>query len=150
MQASETPADPKLLASLHPVLRAIVVALGIARTEAFLMRHGGTFVKLPKTDGRRLDLSDKELAALRHQLHQARLDKHLPSHLSHDDCISLPKADKLFLKYRNDEMRLLRGQQVTLNQLAVRFNLTSRQVQNILRGGERVEQGDLFMMLDDE
>jgi hypothetical protein len=55
------------------------------------------------------------------------------------------KIDKIFLKYRNFEIRALRGK-MTLNELAVKFDLTSRQIQNVLRGNEAVDQFDIFKL----
>ncbi|MFZ2449095.1 MAG: hypothetical protein WAW36_01055 [Methylovulum miyakonense] len=147
MPTPDETAYHELLKTLHPPLRAIITALGIARAQEFLFNHGGTFVKLPRADGSKLGLSNEELLALRYQLHDVRLATGLSSHLSDDGCISLPKADKIFLKYRNFEIRAMRGQ-LTLNQLAVKFDLTSRQVQNVLKGGEAVDQSDLFKMID--
>jgi hypothetical protein len=145
MADTDETAYQELLKSLHPVLRAIITALGMARAQEFLLLHGGTYIKLPRQDGQRINLSDDELIALRYQLHDLRLGSGLQSHLSDEGCISLPKIDKIFLKYRNFEIRASRGK-MTLNELAVKFDLTSRQIQNVLRGNEAVDQFDIFKL----
>jgi len=145
MADTDETAYQELLKSLHPVLRAIIIALGMARAQEFLLLHGGTYIKLPRQDGQRLNLTDDELIALRYQLHDFRLGSGQQSHLSDEGCISLPKVDKIFTKYRNFEIRASR-QGMTLNQLAVKYDLTSRQVQNILRGKDAVDQFDIFKL----
>jgi Mor family transcriptional regulator len=81
-----------------------------------------------------LGLSAEELARLRDAL---------ALHMDAAGRVSLPKADKLFSRMRDEEIRRRRGSR-SLSQLAAEFGLTSRQIQNICREDMSDMQGALF------
>jgi len=111
----------ELLQNLPPVLRAIIRALGLEKAQALLLKFGGTSVTIPKNHSVKMGLSDDELNALRAEL---------ALYLTNDNRLSLPKIDKIFISFRNHEIRTAR-QKKSLNALATQYNLTSRQIQNI-------------------
>ncbi|MDR0997176.1 MAG: hypothetical protein LBL69_05905 [Zoogloeaceae bacterium] len=63
MAAPDT--DPRLLATLPPVLRAVVKALGFARARGFLAEHGGRPANIPLRLSVWGGLEPDELARLR-------------------------------------------------------------------------------------
>ena len=126
--------DTELLSTLPPVLRAIIHALGMLKAQEFLVAHGGTYIVVPRKNGAKLGLTDE-------QLHDFR--GRLADHLTNDDRLAVPKIDKLFLRFRDNEIRI-NQRRFTLNQLAKKYNLSSRQIQNICRGVVDDSQDDLF------
>jgi Mor family transcriptional regulator len=122
-----------LLQNLPPVLKAIIKALGLEKAQALLLRFGGTSVTIPKNHSVKLGLSDEDLNALRVALEP---------HLINDNRISLPKIDKIFISFRNHEIRSVREKK-SLNELALQYNLCSRQIQNICVT-DKTSQVDLF------
>lgn len=125
--------DAALLATLPPVLRGVVKALGFARARQFLAAHGGVNVCVPKYRSVALDLEDEELARLRQAL---------AVHLDAAGRVWLPKADKLFQRARDAQIRKDRGH-TSITALARAHDLSSRQICNICREGDE-RQFDLF------
>lgn len=125
-----------LLSTLPPILRAIISALGLVRAQDLLIEHGGCYIKIPRKNAALLGLSDEELAALR-----IALDRHM----GNDDRVALPKIDKIFMLFRDVEIRTNKSR-YTLNELAKMYRLTSRHIQNICRdeGNVTANQDDLF------
>lgn len=134
--AVEWPAcDPELLASLPPVLRAIVRALGFTRAREWLADHGGVGWNVPAYRPATLGLLPDELARLRLTL---------APHMDAAGRVSLPKVDKLFHRARNTQIRRERPY-TSLRALALKHRLTVRQVMNICREVEdERDQLDLF------
>ncbi len=110
--------------SLPPVTRLIVEAIGWEQATSLLEAYGGRPVYL----GPRLGLSEGQLKAL-----QRALDCHLGA----DNRLCLPKADKLFIRLRDERIRQLRGQGLSYPDLSRRFRLTTRHLMNIV-GAEAV------------
>lgn len=123
----------ELLKNLPPVLRAIIKALGLVKAQDLLLKFGGTSISIPKHHSVKMGLADTDLNALRTELE---------NHLINDNRLSLPKIDKIFISFRNYEIRTAR-QKKSLNELATMYNLTSRQIQNICVV-EQTNQCDLF------
>lgn len=124
----------ELLKNLPPVLRAIIKALGLVKAQDLLLKFGGTSISIPKHHSVKMGLSDDDLKALRLELE---------NHLINDNRLSLPKIDKIFISFRNYEIRTAR-QKNSLNELALMYNLTSRQIQNICVVESDITQCDLF------
>lgn len=125
--------DEKLLKALPPVLAAVVRALGFARAREWLADHGGVNVSIPMYRTEALGLTPDELARLRVTL--AR-------HLDAAGRCWLPKADKLFIRARDAQIRKDRAR-YSINALARRNRLSSRHILNICRE-ENDAQYDLF------
>ncbi|MET2524629.1 DNA-binding protein [Ralstonia syzygii subsp. celebesensis] len=125
--------DEELLRTLPAVLRAVVRALGFGRARDWLTHHGGVNVSIPLYRSRALGLEPDELARLRAML---------APHLDSDGRCWLPKADKLFIRVRDAQIRRDRGN-ASINALARRHHLSSRQILNICREDDD-RQLDLF------
>jgi hypothetical protein len=117
------PVDEELLKTLPPVLRAVVRALGFGRARAWLADHGGINAAIPLYRTEALGLTREELARLRQML---------APHLDAAGRLWLPKADKLFQRVRDAQIRKDRHH-TSINTLARRNNLSSRQILNICR-----------------
>lgn len=124
------------LPNLPPIFKAMVNALGIVKTQDILLAYGGTVTNIDK-----LGLSAEELNTLRLALKNHLKDN--PKSLKLDNRLSLPKIDKIFIHYRNYEIRQKR-QYYSLNQLALMYHLTSRHIGNICRATKNDLQIDLF------
>ena len=122
-----------ILQNLPPVLKAIIRALGLERAQTLLLYFGGTMVMLPKYKSDKLGLTTEELTALHHEL---------KPHLIDGNRITLPKIDKVFIAFRNIEIRAMRENK-SLNALALQYNLSSRHIQNVCKVTED-KQTDLF------
>ncbi len=125
--------DEELLKTLPPVLRAVVRALGFGRAREWLADHGGVNVTIPAFRTIALDLEPGELARLRATL---------APHLDAAGRCCLPKADKLFIRVRDAQIRKDRAS-TSINTLARRNRLSSRQILNICREDDD-RQFDLF------
>lgn len=121
-----------LLKSMPPILRGIIKALGLKKAQMLLMRFGGTTITIPKVHSKKLGLSTDDLQALHKEL-----DKHI-----HNDHITLPKVDKIFIGLRNLEIIAQRHEK-SLTELALEYGLCIRHIQNICRKDES-SQVDLF------
>ncbi|BCB28426.1 hypothetical protein SKTS_33120 [Sulfurimicrobium lacus] len=131
--ASFPAVDDELLRTLPPLLRAVVRALGFGRAREWLAEHGGVNVTLPARRTQALLLEADELARLRHTL---------APHLDAAGRCWMPKADKLFIRVRDAQIRKDRPA-TSVNALARRENLSSRQILNICREDDE-RQFDLF------
>ncbi len=118
--------DDELLRTLPPVLRAVVRALGFGRARDFLERRGGAPIWVPSLKQAAWSLTPDEMNRLRLALEP---------HLNETRRITLPKVDKLFLKYRNEQIARDRGER-TVRDIAQAHALTTRQVTNIFRQAE--------------
>ncbi len=125
--------DEELLKTLPPVLRAVVRALGFGRAREWLAEHGGVSVTIPAYRTQALNLSPDELARLRAML---------APHLDAAGRCWLPKADKLFIRVRDAQIRKDRSS-ASISTLARRNRLSDRQILNICREGDD-RQFDLF------
>lgn len=125
--------DAELLRTLPPVLAAVVRALGFGRAKDFLLDHGGVNVSVPKHRSATLGLEPGELARLRETL---------APHMDASGRVWMPKADKLFIRVRDAQIRKEKYH-VSINAQARLHNLSSRQIQNIRRDGDE-RQADLF------
>jgi len=125
--------DPALLATLPPVLRAVVKALGFSRAQEWLRDYGGVNVHIPLKKSKALGLQDDELVRLRHMLQP---------HLDSNNRVTLPKADKLLAVHRNAAI-ISSASKESIAYQARLYNLSSRQITNI-RGKSDDGQLDLF------
>lgn len=125
---------PELLATLPPVLRAIVRALGFVRAQEWLRDHGGVNVEIPKHKSVALGLTHDELQ---------RMSAMLAPHLDADRRFWCPKADKLLALSRNAAI-IANSHRDSINRQARQFNLSSRQITNIRRQADTGTQMDLF------
>lgn len=123
--------DDELLKTLPAVLRAVVRALGFGRAREWLAVHGGVNVSVPAWRTQALGLSADELARLRTAL---------APHLSAAGRVWMPKADKLFQRVRDAQIR---KDTASIKTLAHRYGLSSRHICNIRREDDD-GQGDLF------
>ena len=110
--------DEEAVRTLPPVLKAIVRALGWGGAREFLVRHGGLCVYIPEGKGSALGLSEPELQRLRIVLEP---------HLATNRVIALPKPDKLFLRWRDEEFAR-DAQNMTVRELALKYKITTRWV----------------------
>lgn len=125
--------DEALLRTLPPVLRGVVGALGFVRAREFLVAHGGVNVVIPRQRTAALGLAPDELARLR---------KMLVVHMDAAGRVWMPKADKLFQRARDTQIRKDR-QHHSIAALARAHNLSSKQICNICREWDE-RQFDLF------
>lgn len=126
--------DPELLATLPPVLRAIVKALGYARAAEWLQDHGGINIHIPLHKPKALGLDADELNRLRQVLQP---------HLDSNNRLWCPKADKLLAKARNACI-INNSHRESIAQQARIYKLSSRQITNIRSEGVNWQQADLF------
>lgn len=115
--------DDDALRTLPPVLRGVVRALGWGRARDFLSDHGGQPVFIPADKPVALGLQAAELARLRVALEP---------HLSSTRVVAMPKPDKLFLRWR-DEQFARDMHKMSNSELARKFKLTTRHVLNLKR-----------------
>jgi hypothetical protein len=120
--------DPDLLASLPPVLRAVVRALGYPRAVTWLSQRGGVNVNIPITDR-----DDGAIGVTVDELQ--RLREALRPHMDDARRVWLPKPDKLLAMVRNEAIRRT-APQASIRDQALAYNLSSRQIQNIRRDGD--------------
>lgn len=125
--------DEELLRTLPPILRGVVMALGFVRAREFLAAHGGVNVVMPKQRTAALGLEQDELARLRQAL---------VLHMDAAGRVWMPKADKLFKRARDTQIRKDR-QSHSIAALARAHDLSSKQICNICREGDE-RQFDLF------
>jgi len=126
--------DPALLATLPPVLRAIVKALGYARAAEWLQDCGGINIHVPLHKAKALGLQADELNRLRQVLQP---------HLDSNNRFWCPKADKLLAKARNASI-IANAHRESIAQQARIYKLSSRQITNIRGEGVNWQQVDLF------
>lgn len=122
--------DDEALRTLPPVLCAVVRALGWGRARDFLQKHGGLPVYVPEGKSAALGLGADELQRLRlvlapHMHNSARV-------------VALPKADKLFLKWRDEEFARDMHRMSNV-ELARKYRLTTRHVLNLKRDCEGLD-----------
>lgn len=121
------PLDPRLL---PPVMRALIDVLGFECAIRLLRARGGQRVHVPVSTSRSLSSivgADKAMM--------------LCDRFGGQD-IDLPKYDKVAQQLRNEMVHAER-ENYSLNQLAGKFNLSRRQIMNILRDDDHREP-DLF------
>lgn len=118
--------EQTLLATLPPILKCVVKALGVSRAIDFLSQNGGIRVYIPRTHTRTLGLDEEELRRLRDAL---------GSHVDATGNITLPTARKLATHARDEAIRRER-EEYSCNEMARRYGLTSRQINNICRAPE--------------
>ena len=103
-------------------MRGVIKSLGYARARAFLEQYGGTCISLPRTHATHtLGLTSDELA---------RMNIALANHIPTTRMLTLPKVDKLYLHFRNEQLMRDR-QSMSIRKTAQRHKLTTRQVLNI-------------------
>ncbi|MDR0700961.1 MAG: hypothetical protein LBF61_00895 [Azoarcus sp.] len=129
------PVSGDILATLPPVLRAVVRALGVRRAQEWLRDYGGVNVVIPRAHTTALGLSDAELRCLRATL---------ALHLDAGGRVWLPKADKLLIRARDAAIRRERAQ-TSISRLAGRYGLSSRHIVNICREGVDGEPDQLLL-----
>lgn len=125
--------DEELLKTLPAVLRAVVRALGFGRAKEWLMEKGGVNVSIPAWRTQALGLTADELTRLRATL---------APHLDAAGRVWMPKADKLFIRVRDAQIRKDRPA-ASIKMLAHRNRLSSRHILNICREDDDC-QFDLF------
>lgn len=119
--------DPRLL---PPVMRALIDVLGFEGAIRLLLARGGQRVHVPVSTSRSLSsiVGLDNARRLCERFGGQELD--------------LPKYDKVAQRLR-DEMINAEREAHSLNQLAAKYNLTRRHIQNIVRADEDNEP-DLF------
>lgn len=115
--------DEELLSTLPPVLRSVVMALGFMRARDFLGLHGGVNVCIPRYQTAALGLDADELSRLRQTLIR---------HMDAKGRVWMPKADKLFQRARDAQIRKDK-RTYSIAALARAHNLSSKQICNICR-----------------
>lgn len=125
--------DEELLRTLPPILRGVVMALGFMRAREFLAAHGGVNIIIPKQRTEALGLAPDELARLRQAL---------VLHMDAAGRVWMPKADKLFKRARDTQIRKDRAH-TSISALARAHDLSSKQICNICRESDD-RQFDLF------
>lgn len=125
--------DDDLVKTFPPVLRSVIRALGFFRAQQWLSDHGGVNVSIPARRSHALSLEPDELTRLRITL---------APHLDAAGRCWMPKADKLFIRIRDAHIKRERLT-TSINTLARRHRLSSRQILNICREGDDC-QLDLF------
>ena len=136
MPAACLPAvDESLLELLPPVLRAVVRALGVNRAREWLMDYGGRNVCVP--------LGRCNVAQGLSQEEVARMRVTLANHMDENGRVTIPKADKLLIHFRDQQIRKDR-MKTSISMLSRRYNLTSRQIVNICREDDPGRQSVLF------
>ena len=117
---------------LPPILQQLIDTIGFDHAMALVKAYGGTriYVPLSRTQWLNEVLDDTALRAMCQAFGGSFID--------------LPKQDKVIQKIRDEKIRAERSE-YSLNELALRYNLTRRHVQNILRDDENAECNlDLF------
>jgi len=123
-----------LLSTLPPVLRAVVRALGLTRAQEWLQDYGGVSIILPQYRTDALSLTSDEIQAMRVTL---------APHLDAAGRFWAPKADKILIRARDDQIRRERHHS-SIRVLARRYRLSDRQILNICREDEPGLQCVLF------
>lgn len=119
--------NQRLISSLPPVLKAVVMALGLGRARVFLIEHGGVNINIPKFRvDNSLGLNENELASM---------NKYLECHMNENGRLWLPKVDKLFIFERNIQI-IKDKSNLSIHGLAKKYNLSSKQIMNICRLAE--------------
>lgn len=123
-EAPEIAVDERLL---PPQLRRMIAAIGLPATVVLLQARGGTRLKLPtgRLRSRRSQVLSGLIGPEAAQAFQAEFCR--PGRASMD----LPKADKILMQVRNAAIHR-EAEADSLAELALRYRLTIRQVQNIL------------------
>jgi hypothetical protein len=125
------PVADELLATLPPVLRAVVRSLGLVRGREFLLDHGGVNWNVPQRSVKRSGLTESELK---------RLAVALKPHMDENRRVWLPKADKLLIRAR--DMQIRRDRHTTsVSQLAHRYHLSGRHILNVCRDDDDAQLG---------
>ncbi len=123
-------------AHLPPQLKRLVDVLGVPGALKLLRKRGGTRLALSQglRDGMLVELLGPAACEALYRAFEGQ------------PVIWLPKADKLTLQIRDREIRALKRKGKSLVSLALQFDLTSRQIQNICAAGplEPPLQGGLF------
>ncbi len=118
---------------LPPQARQLVRLIGMVNTLTLLEQRGGVTLRIPTKAMEAVYLRDVlPMDAI------IELCKAMPGKR-----IELPKLDKITLQIRNQVIRAER-QQVSASKVALRFNLTRRQVINICKSSGPGPQTDLF------
>lgn len=127
MSAQPTPfaIDERLL---PPVTRRIVGAIGVAATMKLLKARGGIRLWLPKNSENSEILTELLGPQLAAQLVEAFPDERV---------IKMPKADKLLAQIRDDAIRAQYAKGDSQAVLAIRYDLTDRQIENIVKSAGR-------------
>ena len=110
----------------HSVQKLIKI-LGEVSTYHFLLKRGGTQLFVPINAKKCYlleDMSQQELTQFIAIFNPDGLDHH---------CVKLPKTDKLVAALRNQAICTEKQQGQTLNTLAIKYNLTSRHISNIIK-----------------
>lgn len=109
-------------------IKRMIEAIGLPLTLQVLRRHGGTRIRKPRGKDPMMfpAVIGKDAARSLAKLYE------------HAEYVTLPKADKILQEVRDTAIRADR--ELGLNELAERWNLTTRQILNIRRG----DRGDKF------
>lgn len=132
---------------LPPIMKRLVRAIGIEDTIKLLRWRGGTDLPLPTSRSRKAGAYAGEL---RRVISADKVDALYAEFADGNKEMTLPKADKILMQYRNCEIRRLHYETgVTIDSLAMQFDLTGRQVWNILHSAHwprwrNGDQADMF------
>ena len=116
-----TPSPAVDVSTLPPQLRRLVRALGVADTLRLLKHRGGT----------RLEFPDKGTRGFLVELLGLEQTRALLNAFEGQPRIDLPKLDKITTQIRDREIRADHAAGISVTTLAVRHDLTMRQIWNI-------------------
>lgn len=116
---------------LIAVVRRMIAAIGLPNTLLLLETWGGTYLYLPQ--GR---LWRKARGALAELIGETAADAFHAEFADGSRRILLPKADKLLLQLRDQEI-CDAADEMSVRDQALHYRLTTRQIQNIRRKGEQ-------------
>lgn len=119
--------DPNLL---PPQIRFYINIIGLPDTLKLLQRKGGTFLRIP------LEAKNTLLEDILGNESASKLCEVIGGEIK-----ELPKADKILIQIRNHAIRNAR-KNMSLTQVALKFNLTRRHVINLTPDEEPID--DLF------
>lgn len=131
------------LPTLTQIPRQLVRAIGVAATIKLLQGLGGT--RLFFSEFRR---GGRDWQKVRDLVGKESADAVYAAFKGNRRDLSLPKADKILIQLRDRAIRADRRRGLTIESLAVRYNMTRRHVSTICGRPEmapaRHVQGDLF------
>lgn len=114
---------------LPPQLRRLVGAIGVAGTVKLLRARGGTRLWLPQRG---------EASEILVELLGRTLAAQLVDAFPGERVLSLPKLDKISAQMRDSAIRAEHAEGVSYAVLALRYDLTERQVLNIVKSEGRL------------
>lgn len=113
---------------LPPSIRNLLAVLGAKQAYAFLKKHGGVNLYIPCQVVSKSTLT-KEMSAEQFKQFIALFNENLEPM----KWVTMPKTDKIMQVVRNRAIREEKANGESLKSLARKYQLTSRQIQNIIK-----------------